>query len=184
MVSGAPGSGKSTLAEMLANDLHLPLVMKDMLKESLADDLGAPTLEDGERLSKASFNVLGKVARQVLLAGGGIVIEADFFGPIAEGVVRPLLPLSSPVLLHCHAGVEVAVERYKARFREGRRHFVHHDQEVIGALDDPEIAKSWNESKPLNIGILSLVVDTTEQYNPPAENIVRFVRETVGVEAD
>lgn len=183
LVSGAPGSGKSTLAELLAGDLHLPLLMKDAIKETLADTLGAPAPTDGQRLSTAAFNVLFEVTRRLLLADAGAVVEGDFFGPEAERLVRPLLPLSTPVLVHCHADIAVAIERYKVRYREGHRHAVHHDVHVIAGLDDPEIAKSWNESKPLNLGILSLVVNTTDQYDPPVANVTAFVRQATGLAA-
>jgi adenylate kinase family enzyme len=40
MVSGPPGSGKSTLARPIAEELRLPLIAKDAIKEALMDVLG------------------------------------------------------------------------------------------------------------------------------------------------
>ncbi|MEO7058823.1 MAG: GNAT family N-acetyltransferase, partial [Lapillicoccus sp.] len=40
LVNGLPGSGKSTLARALASELGLPLLSKDVVKETVADALG------------------------------------------------------------------------------------------------------------------------------------------------
>jgi predicted kinase len=42
IVSGAPGSGKTTLATRLSQDLGLPMLDRDALKEALADAIGHP----------------------------------------------------------------------------------------------------------------------------------------------
>ena len=179
-VSGASGRGKSTSAELHAGELHLLRLMKDAIKGTLADTLGGPAPAAGERLSGAAFQVLCEVARRPLLADAGAVAEGDFFEVEVGVLVRPSLPLNSPVLVHCHADHAVAIERYKTRYRQGHRHAVRHDLHVIAGLDGSEITKSWNESKPLNLGILSLVVNTTDQYDPPVANVTAFVRQATG----
>ncbi|MCP2347121.1 AAA family ATPase [Nonomuraea roseoviolacea] len=40
LVNGLPGAGKSTLARPLAHELGLPLFSEDLIKETLADQLG------------------------------------------------------------------------------------------------------------------------------------------------
>ena len=40
LVNGPPGAGKSTLALRLADELMLPLLMRDQIKEVLFDTLG------------------------------------------------------------------------------------------------------------------------------------------------
>jgi len=40
IISGPPGTGKTTLGKRMANELHLPFVNKDSIKELLFDHLG------------------------------------------------------------------------------------------------------------------------------------------------
>src|SRR5205085_9517420 len=63
VVSGAPGSGKSTLARAIAPLLDLPLIEKDVIKEALADELGAVDVDASKRLGKVTMAVMIGLAR-------------------------------------------------------------------------------------------------------------------------
>jgi predicted kinase len=62
LVGGWPGSGKSTLARALALQLHLPLLVKDEIKEALADALGRPDTVESQRLGRAAVLAMLRVA--------------------------------------------------------------------------------------------------------------------------
>ena len=54
LVAGPPGSGKSTVARPVAEALGLPLLVKDAIKDTLMDELGAPaTVEESRELGRA-----------------------------------------------------------------------------------------------------------------------------------
>lgn len=61
-VTSLPGSGKSTLAGMLADHLGLAFIDKDDILDALLDALGAPEVEQRQRLSRAADAVLQGVA--------------------------------------------------------------------------------------------------------------------------
>ena len=65
IVSGPPGAGKSTLAAPLAGELGLPLLAKDVIKESLFDTLGhvdPDPLASSRRLGGAAMELLWRLA--------------------------------------------------------------------------------------------------------------------------
>jgi hypothetical protein len=66
LVSGAPGAGKTTVARALAPVLELPLLSKDMLKESLWDSFDPPEgdLEWSRRLGGAAMELLWAIAHE------------------------------------------------------------------------------------------------------------------------
>lgn len=76
LVSGAPGAGKSTLARPLADLLGMPLLSKDVIKETLFDVLGhvADDELDSSRRLGAAMELLWRLAAEC----PSVVLEANF----------------------------------------------------------------------------------------------------------
>ncbi|MBA2609121.1 MAG: AAA family ATPase [Actinobacteria bacterium] len=154
VVSGAPGSGKSTLARALAPRLELPLIEKDVIKEALADELGAPDVGASRRLGAATMRIMLGLAR----VNRGAVLESTWIPSLAR---RELASLTSPVVeVLCDVPVEVAMKRYCER--AGIRHPVHFDQQRLDRGD------FVNRSEPVDGGWPVLRVDTTGEVNVDA----------------
>jgi predicted kinase len=152
LVGGWPGSGKSTLAQALAPELRLPLLVKDEVKEALADGLGRPgTVEESRRLGRVAVLALLRVARRC----PGAVLDSTWFE-----YTRPLLAELPGTLVEvrCTVPVELARSRYAAR--AGARH--------SGHLDDARSADElWGRPvAPLGVGPL-LEVDTSGPVDVP-----------------
>lgn len=69
VVTGPPGSGKSTLARSLADELDLPLLAKDTVKQALLDE----QRPDEELWPEDALRPLD---------GGWPVVEVDTSGPV------------------------------------------------------------------------------------------------------
>ena len=148
MVSGPPGSGKSTLARPIAEQLGLPLIAKDAIKEALMDVLGYPaSVEESRALGRAAVMAMLNVAAS---SQAGAVLDSTFF-PYAFTQLRSLPgPL---VEVHCSCPREVAVARYSVR--SPTRHAGHLDA-------DRQPEELWNEQNARPTGIApAIVVDTT-----------------------
>jgi predicted kinase len=147
VVSGAPGAGKSSLARELAPRLELPLIEKDVIKEALADELGASDLAASKRLGAATMAVMIGLAR----INDGAVLESTWIPAMAR---VQLGSLRSPIVeVLCDAPVEVAMARYRGRV--GTRHPVHFDDQ---RLDRGDFAA---RAEPVDGGWPVLRVDTT-----------------------
>jgi predicted kinase len=175
IVSGAPGSGKSTLACRLGTALGLPVLLRDELKETLYDTLGAPDRAESARLGQASYALLAVVAGRLLEAGVGMVLESNFRRGLSETDLASLLTSARAALVHCEGEPETIVRRYRERAERGERHPGHHDSESFQRLRD-ELAAGLFE--PLDLGVPTLRVDTTteQEYTPEFEEIVAFLR--------
>jgi predicted kinase len=148
IVSGAPGAGKSTLARPIADQLQLPLITKDAIKEALMDVLGYPaSVEESRTLGRAAVMAMLNVAAS---SYGGAVLDSTFF-PYAFAQLRALPgPL---VEVHCRCPREVATARYTAR--SASRHAGHLDA-------DRQPDELWNEQNTRPTGIApAVVVDTS-----------------------
>ncbi len=172
IVSGSPGAGKSTLAANVAEQLGLPLFAKDEFKEALADAIGAPPdVEASQRLGLGAYALLHLAARRVLEAGGGLVLESNFRRGISETELTGLVRLTEARLIHCAPPDALVVKRYTGRAREGTRHPAHLDLARTPALHEDLAAGRF---APLDLGLPTLVVDTSAGYDPPLAAILRF----------
>jgi predicted kinase len=174
VVSGAPGAGKTSLAARLSHDLSLPLLAKDELKETIAEALGAPRdVGQSQRIGQAAYALLFALARRLLDAGTGAIVESNFRRGISEPYLAPLLAASDARLIHCTAEPELLHARYADRFARGERHSVHLDGERAASLTEDLSAGRF---EPLALGVPTIVVDTSHGLDPPYEELVRFIR--------
>ncbi len=162
VVSGAPGSGKSTLAVPLAQALGLPLIAKDLIKESLMDSLGVADVEASRRLSHAAMATLFALAGA---SSPGAVLEGNFR---RSQTVDLLSRLPRPVVeVFCRCDRIAAEARFRARATS--RHPGHFDEARAGTdLWDDEVngplAERWphmevDTDSPVDIAAVVAFVD-------------------------
>ena len=165
VVSGPPGSGKSTLAGPLAEELGLPLIAKDTIKEALMTALGAPDVEASRRLGVAAVHTMLAVAAASPI---GAVIESNLRRSVAVG---ELGRLPGPIVeVFCRCDPDVSRARYVAR--TGTRHPGHFDeQRADGELWSGEAAE------PVAGGWPVLEVDTDRAVDLP--RVGAFVRQQI-----
>lgn len=169
VVSGAPGSGKSTLAVPLAAALGLPLLSKDVIKETLFDALGHldhDELASSRRLGAAAMELLWRLAAEC----PAVVIEANFRSrsPYERERLRALSP--RPVEVYCRLPADLAAERYAQRGSRADHHPVH----VMRSLP----LSSFDEyQEPMGLGPV-LGVDTSAPVDVPT--LTSLVREALG----
>jgi predicted kinase len=147
VVSGPPGSGKTTLARLLAEELCLPLLSKDTIKEALMTVLEVPDVTQSQRVGRAAVAVLLAVAAESRSA----VLESVWHRSYA---VPDVTRLPGPVVeVFCRCDRDVAERRY--RDRAGSRVAGHLDQER-------RPAELWNDevAEPVAGGWPVLEVDT------------------------
>ncbi len=154
LVNGLSGAGKSTLARALSRELRLPLLSKDVIKETLADHLGGDFLRDSAAASR-----LGAAASETMWslladAPAGAVLENAWIGVAelaAAGLARA--GVGRTLEVWCEVPVEVARRRVVER---SPRHPVH-----VGEPHDDERWSYWARiAAPLGLGPVHRV-DTT-----------------------
>ncbi len=156
VVSGPPGSGKTTLARPLAEELGLPLIRKDAIKEALGDAIGAADYEASHRLGAISLQVLRALMRDI---GFGV-----YDSPWRARLDLADLSRLPPPLVEVYCDCEVAVRLERIHERQGTRHPVHFDLEhAAQTADDPTdrpLAGPWpllrvDTSRPVAIAELA-----------------------------
>jgi predicted kinase len=153
LVTGMPASGKTTVARALADELRVPLVTKDGIKERLYDELGTGDIAWSRQLGGAAYALLFEFCRELLAAGLSVAAEANFFAGSQEGQVAALPP-HRLVQIVCTAPLDVLLERYAGR----TRHPGHVDDERASELRERFEA---GVHAPLALGGELLEVDTS-----------------------
>lgn len=78
LVTGMPATGKSTMAEAISEQLKLPVISKDAIKEFLFNDVGFQSREEKVNLGIASMEIMYYMAGQLMKAGQPFILENNF----------------------------------------------------------------------------------------------------------
>ena len=179
IVSGPPGAGKSTLSQRLANSFELPLLQKDMIKETLCDVLECTTLSQSQLYGRASMLLLYQFAEAILKRGQSCIIESTFHPTFS---MQDLLKLQQhcpffPLQIHCQAEISVLAERVKRRWESGQRHHGH--MEPLRAFD-PKLPLPPEYLQPLPLDGHIIEVDTTDVETINYEHLLAQVQIILG----
>lgn len=169
LISGFPGAGKSTLAFPLAAELGMPLITKDVIKETLHDVMGPVRADPWD-----SSRTMGAAATELLWRLGAlaprIVLESNFRYASPEERDRITALSDTPVEVYCRVPLEVAAARFAARNSSADSHPVH----VASSMP-----LEWFDQfqQPMGLGPV-LEVDTTASVDVAA--VARWVSEALG----
>ena len=164
VVTGPPGAGKTTVAAALRERLGLPLIAKDVLKETLGDALGFDGgRHESQRLGVVTFQIQFAVVRELISTGVSVIAEGNFRGSWFDG-----LPPADIVQVYVTAAPAALRERLLAR--DSHRHRVHYDREAADEIAQRAAAGEW---MPLSLGGRLIEIDTT--IWPDLDEVLRAV---------
>lgn len=169
IVCGPPGAGKSTLAATLSTRMRLPVIAKDSIKEALMHHLGG-----AEPVGVAAFAIQFTIARSLLEAGTGLILEGAFFSDQPE--LGQLAILARCAVVHLEAPLDCLVERYLARQID--RHPGHRGPE---ALPDLQRRVKQGTYEPARFGVPLLRVYTSSGFEPSEAAITAWLVDKLSV---
>jgi predicted kinase len=175
IVTGPPWAGKTTLGRTLSEELVLPFVSKDDVKEILFETLGWEDRQWSKRLGAASFEILFHILQRQLAAGKSAVVETAF---IPQYHTARFLDLRDeygfdPVQILCDAADEILSERFAERTEAGGRHPGHVDH--LMSCDQVAALLRARGYGALDIGGLLLEVDVTDFDTVDVGALVRAI---------
>src|SRR5690348_7348723 len=106
--------------------------------------------------------LLYQFAETILRAHQSCIIESYFHPEFATSDLLALQERSpfTPIQVHCHTSLSLALERYQQRFESGERHPGHIDQVHLPAMRAALLTQP--ELQPLAIGGHIIELDTTD----------------------
>jgi predicted kinase len=136
IVTGRPAAGKSTLAKWLAQELGLPVVSKDRIREILFGQLGWADREWARQLGRVSIDLIFYFAQTQLAAGQSIILDNAFDPKLSEPRFLELKEQTHAEIIQiiCDATSATLYQRFIERAEKGNRHPGHGDSEVQDEL--------------------------------------------------
>lgn len=193
LVAGMPASGKSTVARYLSEQMKIPMISKDSLKEVLFDTIGFNSREEKKKLGVASAGLMFHMAEQLMLTGVPFILENNF-----ENVTKPqIMELLekyhyTAITVRLTGDYKKIYERFAKRDRSPERHRGH---VVNDCYPEPEGSLRENSTMMTYEGLLwgiehrgfdsfcangpCIVVDTTDINAVNMEGILGEVRKYI-----
>jgi len=178
IITGLPCTGKTTRGKYLAEHLNLPFFSKDVIKESLFDNIGWSDRPWAKKLGQASHRILDYIMEEELRVGHSLVLETDFkpeFDNLRFQNLQQKFHFQAIQIL-CYADSGVLFERFKERALSSKRHPGHADGDN---LDEFKQVLAPGRIDFLALDSQNIEVDTTDLDKIDDAAILRQVKEAL-----
>jgi predicted kinase len=175
IITGRAGAGKTTLSRELGQQLWMPVISRDEIKEGYVNTFGVkhdhlPSETDGF-VSDFFFDVVC----QYLAANVSVIIEAAFQHAVWKTRMPKIIELSHPFMIICSVDEEIAAQRHLQRgLADPRREFYHDDKRVSLYRATGEIGTPGKYLAP-NFDVPTVYVSTENDYSPNLDEIAHQV---------
>jgi predicted kinase len=178
VITGPPASGKSTLGKLLAQQICLPLLSRDELKEGYLQTLKLNHNEASAATGKIIYDTFYEIAELFLSKNISLIIEAAFQDKLWRSILALLSERAVIKIIVCKTKVELMQERFSKRAASNADREMFHGDESMSKEQLDLLTVNY---QPPKLNIPTLFVDTTESYNPSLERMIEFVMEMPGL---
>jgi predicted kinase len=171
IVTGRAGSGKTTLSKKLGQQLWMPVISRDEIKEGYVNTFGVK--HDGlpPETDRLVTDFFFDIVSRFLAGKVSVIIEAAFQHAVWEWRMPKILELSHPFIIICSIDAEIAAQRHLKRGLDNpRREFYHEDKRVSLYRATGDIGTPQPYVAP-NFNVPTLKVLTENDYSPSINEI-------------
>ena len=194
LISGMPASGKTTFAKRLSEELQIPMVSKDDIKEILFDTVGFHSREEKVTLGIGSMNIMYLFAESLMRTNKLITLENNF-----ENISKPKLQELinkynyTPITVLFDGDMKTIYNRFIERDNSPTRHRGHvvnteYPEPINRNAIHPQIKfedfqKTFEERgiRHFNISDDIIKIDTTDFDRVAYSDVINQIKEKIGI---
>lgn len=176
IVTGRAGTGKTTLSRKLGQQLWMPVISRDGIKEGYVNTFGLRHDQLPSNTDAIVSDFFFDIVCRYLAGKISVIIEAAFQHTVWEPRMPRFLELSLPLFIICTVDEEIAAERHLQRgLADPRRGFYHQDKRVSLYRASGETGTPKPYLAP-NFDVPTVYVSTDNDYSPSLDEIVSVAR--------
>ncbi|MGI6240106.1 MAG: zeta toxin family protein [Christensenellales bacterium] len=166
LVTGRPGAGKTTFSRALGDEIFMPVISRDQLKEGYVHTFGVRHNELPETANLTATHIFFDTLMGLIERDVSVIAEAAFQHRIWSEMLERFRGKARMQLIICRVDGEVALNRFLERGLENPlREYFHGDKGVDLARRGEALSVSpYDEPR---LGIPTHIVDTSGAYDPP-----------------
>ncbi len=178
IITGAPATGKTTYGRKISQNLGIPFISKDKLKETIYDAITQNTLleyEEKRRIGSISYSILFLIAEELMMVGNSFIIESNFGKESISTIEKLALKYEYNTLtIRFECDLEVLHKRFLARENMQERH---PGLRSNGIFDEQNaFKKAVNMSKEFKLDDKEIIIDTTDFNKVDLEFLINSIK--------
>jgi len=157
IVTGRPGSGKTTFAKKLGNEIFMPVINRDGIKEGYVHTFGKRHTELPQESNKITTEIFFDILMGFINNNISVIAEAAFQHGVWSYMLKRFMEKARIYLLICKVDDKVAHDRFTERsLNNPFREYFHGDKSIdlsVSSYEDP------------HFDIPTIYIDTTGDYS-------------------
>ena len=165
IITGRPGSGKTTFSKKFGNEIFMPVISRDEIKEGYVHTFGKRHTELSEESNKIATEIFFNTLKGLIDNTVSIIAEAAFQHELWSYMLEPFMKIARIYLLICKTNDKLTLDRFIQRgLNNSFREYFHGDKSVDMVRKGIDLSISPYDEPRLDVP--TLYIDTTENYSP------------------
>ena len=174
IVTGRPGSGKTTFSKELGNEIFMPVISRDQIKEGYVHTFGKSHNELPPEANLAATEIFFNTLMGLISNNVSVIAEAAFQHSLWSSMLEQFRGKAKLYLLICKVDEKIALDRFVRRGLDNQlREYFHGDKEVDMARKGIKLSISPYDEPRINVP--NFHIDTSGGYTPSIKELSKKI---------
>jgi adenylate kinase family enzyme len=174
VVTGRPGSGKTTFAKALSDEIYMPVISRDQIKEGYVQTSGKKHNDLPQETNRIATDIFFDIIKMLLDNNVSLIAEAAFQHNMWASRLECFKEMARVYIFICKVEDKIALDRFiKRGINNTYREYFHGDKGVEMVRKGMKSKTSIYEEPRLDVSTYH--IDTLDVYNPSIQELVKMI---------
>ncbi|WP_458122679.1 AAA family ATPase [Paenibacillus sp. Z3-2] len=174
VVAGRPGAGKTTFSKELGNEIFMPVINRDQIKEGYLHTFGKSHDELPGEPNITATEIFFDTLMWLITNNVSVIAEAAFQHSIWSTMLEQFMGRARVYLLICKVDEKIALDRFVRRGLDNPlREYFHGEKGVDMARKGIKLNSSPYEEPQIDVP--KFYIDTSGEYNPSIKELSKKI---------